>query len=171
MKTLSRILDGVEKVFIIILGILMAAMAGIMVYQVILRYIFHTPNVWAEEVVVYMFAWVCFLGSPVCMRRNSHLKVDFVLMKMPTKLRCIWQAIIIVVSCIFCMVVIPVSIPMVKQVLSQRSLGANIPMWIPYLSVPFGCAFMVLFGIEFFIKNMKETIAAFKAGSEKAGEK
>lgn len=170
LKAFSRVLDAIEKVFIIALGILLAVMSGVMFYQVVLRYVFNHPNVWAEEIVVYCFAWVCFLGAPVCVRRNSHLKVDFVLEQMPPKLRAIWQAIITLVGCVFCVIVIPVSIPMVTQVLDQISLGAHVPMWIPYLSVPFGCVFMLLFGIEFFFKNMKTIVEEFKA-SEKEGDK
>ena len=60
-KAYSRFLDRLEKLFLMILGLLLAAMTGIMVYQVVLRYLFHRPNVWAEEVVKFLFAWVCFV--------------------------------------------------------------------------------------------------------------
>lgn len=170
LKAYSRFLDVVEKVFLIILGLLLAAMTAIMVYQVILRYVFHHPNVWAEEVVKFMFAWVCFVGSPICMRHNSHLKVDFLLTKLPEGIRYIWQAVIVLISIAFAAAVVPISVPMVLQVVNQYSLGAHVPMWIPYLSVPFGGAFMALFGIELFLKTLEQHSRVKKCAVQKAGE-
>lgn len=167
LKAYSRFLDLLEKIFIIVLGLLLTAMTGIMVYQVVLRYLFHRPNVWAEEVVKFLFAWVCFVGAPVCMRRNSHLKVDFLLLKMPESIRYLWQSVIILLSIVFSAAIIPISIPMVQQVVGQYSLGAHVPMWLPYLSVPFGGVFLVVFGIELFLKTLG---AHFQVMKKKAGE-
>lgn len=167
LKAYSRFMDILEKTFIFLLGLLLIAMTGIMVYQVVLRYLFHRPNVWAEEVVKFLFAWVCFVGAPVCMRRNSHLKVDFLLLKMPENIRYLWQALIILLSIAFAAIIVPVSIPMVRQVVGQYSLGAHIPMWLPYLSVPFGGVFLVVFGIELFFKTLETHLQVTK---KKAGE-
>ena len=169
-KAYSRFLDAVEKVFLLILGLLLAAMTAIMVYQVILRVVFHHPNVWAEEVVKFMFAWVCFIGSPICMRHNSHLKVDFLLTKLPENIRYLWQAVIILLSIGFAAAIVPISIPMVTQVLDQYSLGAHVPMWIPYLSVPFGGVFMTIFGVELFLKTLEQHLQVRKGTLQKAGE-
>ena len=166
LKKYSRCLDIVEKIFLYILGILISAMTIIMVYQVILRYIFHRPNVWAEEIVKFLFAWVCFVGAPLCMRHNSHLKVDFLLTKLPRGISLLWQTIIVLLSCVFCAILVPVSIPMVTKVISKHSLGANVPMWIPYSSVTFGCFFMLVFGIELFIKQLTEYIEYLREKKE-----
>ncbi|MCI8652187.1 MAG: TRAP transporter small permease [Angelakisella sp.] len=166
-KAYSRFLDRLEKLFLMILGLLLAAMTGIMVYQVVLRYLFHRPNVWAEEVVKFLFAWVCFVGAPVCMRRNSHLKVDFLLLKLPESIRYLWQSVIVLLSIAFAAVIVPISIPMVRQVVGQYSLGAHVPMWIPYLSVPFGGVFLVVFGVELFFKTLE---AHLRVTGKKAGE-
>jgi TRAP-type C4-dicarboxylate transport system permease small subunit len=54
------------------LAIASAAMFG----QVIARYGFNAPIVWAEELATLMFAWITFLGAAVVQRDDSHLGID-----------------------------------------------------------------------------------------------
>ena len=78
-----------------------------------------------------------------------------------------WQSVIVLLSIAFAAVIVPISIPMVRQVVGQYSLGAHVPMWIPYLSVPFGGVFLVVFGVELFFKTLE---AHLRVTGKKAGE-
>ncbi len=87
LKAYSKFLDVVELICRKIIGILMALMVIAMCYQVVLRYIFSSSNIWSEEITRYMFVYVVLLGSFVAVRRNSHLQVDFLINLMHGKFK------------------------------------------------------------------------------------
>lgn len=65
-------------------------MTGALVYEVVSRYIFDRPTVWAYD-ITYMAAGALFmLGAAYALRNGSHVRADFLL----TALRPKWQAII-----------------------------------------------------------------------------
>ncbi len=55
---------------------LMAAMALLVIANVIARYAFNHSFVWAEELSRYMMIWGGFLGSGLVLRIGAHLAVD-----------------------------------------------------------------------------------------------
>lgn len=44
--------------------------------QVVSRYFFGRPIVWVEEVAVYSFIWVTFLGAGLAMKYDRHLRIN-----------------------------------------------------------------------------------------------
>ncbi len=70
-------------------------MMTVMVFgNVVLRYGFDTGIVFSEEVSRYLFVWVIFMGAIVAMRDRSHMRVDFVLLKLPP----LWRSACAVLS-------------------------------------------------------------------------
>jgi TRAP-type mannitol/chloroaromatic compound transport system permease small subunit len=69
---------------------LIVPMTGALVYEVVARYIFDAPTVWAYD-MTYMFAGSLFmLGSAYALRQGSHVRADFILSAMRPR----WQALI-----------------------------------------------------------------------------
>ena len=55
---------------------LIFTMVGIMLLQVILRYVFNAPLRWSEELARYIFVWITFLGVYLAYRKGAHLGLD-----------------------------------------------------------------------------------------------
>ena len=49
MDVMKKVLDKLEKALLILMGILLAVMVLSIFYQVLLRYVFQSANVWSEE--------------------------------------------------------------------------------------------------------------------------
>ena len=62
-----------EFVIIFLFSILVA----VVFYQVVARYIFNDPPSWTEELARYCQVWVILLASSICIRKSSHLAVDY----------------------------------------------------------------------------------------------
>lgn len=45
--------------------------------QVVARYVFNSPPAWTEEVARYCQVWLVLLTSSICIRKGSHLAVDY----------------------------------------------------------------------------------------------
>ena len=56
---------------------LFAALVAIVFYQVVSRYILSDPPSWTEELARYCQVWIILLTSSICIRKGSHLAVDY----------------------------------------------------------------------------------------------
>ncbi len=65
-------------------------MTGALVYEVVSRYIFDSPTMWAYDMTYMMAGTLFMLGSAYALRNGSHVRADFLL----TSLLPRWQALI-----------------------------------------------------------------------------
>lgn len=57
---------------------LMFPLTGIVFGEVILRYIFNAPTIWAYEMTEYLFGTLSIMGGAYCMRFDQHVRMDLV---------------------------------------------------------------------------------------------
>ena len=84
MKRLSSQLDAIlsSAIGMVLLGIFLLNM-----YQVGGRYLFGIGAVWIPDVTRFLFIWMVFLGTALMHMRGKHLVIDFVLLRLPARLR------------------------------------------------------------------------------------
>jgi len=46
--------------------------------QVVARYVFNQPPIWTEELARFCQVWIVLLASSICVRKGSHLAVDYI---------------------------------------------------------------------------------------------
>ncbi len=68
-----------EAVIVFLFVILVAAVF----LQVVARYAFNNPPTWTEELARYSQVWIIILASSICIRKGSHLAVDYLSHKFP----------------------------------------------------------------------------------------
>ena len=70
---------------------LIAAIIGLMAIitfaNVVARYIFNSNILWAQELTVFMFAWLVLLGACYAVKKSSHLGVDLLINSLSPGLR------------------------------------------------------------------------------------
>lgn len=79
-----------EAVIVFLFVILVAAVF----LQVVARYAFNNPPTWTEELARYCQVWIIILASSICIRKGSHLAVDYLSHKFPPFLNRFVQIII-----------------------------------------------------------------------------
>jgi TRAP-type transport system small permease protein len=62
---------------------LFAVLCIVVFGEVVARYLFNHPFFWSDEVTVYTFTWVAFLGSALALRDNRHIGISFFVEKLP----------------------------------------------------------------------------------------
>lgn len=70
MKIIRKAVEATIVSFFIIL-------VAAVFLQVISRYIFNRPPAWSEELARYCQVWIILLASSICIRKGSHLAVDY----------------------------------------------------------------------------------------------
>jgi TRAP-type C4-dicarboxylate transport system permease small subunit len=66
-------LGAVEDFFLVAVN---AIIAMIVIAAVVLRYAFHNPLTWGEELVVGLFTWMIFIGAASAVRTHLHIRID-----------------------------------------------------------------------------------------------
>lgn len=84
---MKRVSDLLERITEAIMAAMLAVMVGLVFGNVILRYIFSSGIVAAEEIARLMFVWLVFLGAALALRRQQHLGIDFLQSRLPVKVR------------------------------------------------------------------------------------
>ena len=130
----------------VIVGALILAGIAVNFANVIGRYVFLEPLIWADEAMVYIMVWTVFMGAVLVSFDGQHLKMDFFSILLPSPWKEIVNGIAAVSFLAVCAFVIPQSWTVVKFVwdFGQNSVVAEIPMVIPHFALLLGFALMFL---------------------------
>lgn len=115
--------------------------------DVVARYIFNSPTMWADEMAAYLLIAIVFLGLAQTLRTNNHIRIDVLTSLLPPHVRRVLEVIAHVVGFVFAIVLIAgawtrFSNFWVRHTLSDSSLMT--PLWMPMVPVIVGAA---VFGI------------------------
>lgn len=77
-------LDRLEETLI---ALIIGLMAIITFANVVARYIFNSNILWAQELTVFLFAWLVLLGACYAVKKSSHLGVDLLIDSLSSEMR------------------------------------------------------------------------------------
>jgi TRAP-type C4-dicarboxylate transport system permease small subunit len=130
----------------LILGTLILVGIAINFANVIGRYVFQAPIVWAEEIMIYIMIWAVLMGAVLVSWDSNHLKMDFFTLTLPSPLKESLNFVGAVVFLLVCVFVLPQSLKVVELMVrfDQRSVIARIPMAIPHGAILLGFFLMLV---------------------------
>ena len=70
-----------------IAGVCLSIMSVLVFYQVVMRYVFHRPTSWSDEIAVYAMLWSVYLSCSWAVRERAHIRVMNVINLFPGKAR------------------------------------------------------------------------------------
>ncbi len=77
---LARLLGTIDRISIIsgkIIAWLILPMSLSLVYEVIARYVFNAPTIWAGDISQILYGAFFMLGSAYALQRQQHIRTDF----------------------------------------------------------------------------------------------
>jgi TRAP-type C4-dicarboxylate transport system permease small subunit len=155
MKILKWLDDNIEKYVIIVIT---SVMTILLFLSIIFRFILHLPLAWTEEISLYGLVWLCYFGSSLAIKKNSHLKMEIVTTYLNKKWKKIFDILSDILFFAFALFVIYYVTKLTIDV-GQRGVVSSvlhIPRWIPYLGVPIAYTLMLIRLIQNIIKSIKE---------------
>jgi TRAP-type C4-dicarboxylate transport system permease small subunit len=88
----------------IVAGYSAALMAGIVTYDVVMRFYFRKPTMWVLETSEILLIIIIFCGAAYCLFRDGHVHIDLITSRFPRKMRDLSQLINGTLSFLFCLV-------------------------------------------------------------------
>lgn len=139
----------------------------IVVYEVLARYFFNAPTVWAYDMVYMLYGTLFMLGSAYALHKGAHIRTDFFWERWSIRTKGIIDAIAYVL--LFFPSLIVLFIISGQESLYAVSIGETSEQtaWRPYLwplkmVVPLTCLLLLIQGISETIKSL----FAWKTGIE-----
>ena len=123
-----------------IAGVALVSLAGVVLYDVICRYLLNSPSLWGHEISAYLMACVVLFGAAHTLSIDAHIRVDVIYDNLTGKRRAIADVVAWSVGTLFCAVLTYQSSVMAFRSFnnSARSFDLSIPLAIPQALVPAG---------------------------------
>lgn len=134
------------RLILLITAILVAAIVLITFGQVVLRYVFNSPQTWAEEVGRYLFVWITLLGASVAVARDSHIRLDAIVNLLPKVTKHPLDIFRRLVDILAAGLLLWAGI-----LVTGRNLHSvfytlpDVPRWLFYVAIPVGAGLMLIF--------------------------
>ena len=135
---------GVVTLPRLIIGSLILFGIAVNFANVLGRYLFLAPIVWAEEIMIYSMVWMVFIGAVLVSWDGHHLRMDFFSIMMPSPFKEIMNFTGVVCFLLVAIFVLPQTFTVTELMfrLDQRSVVAEIPMVIPHFAILLGFIMM-----------------------------
>lgn len=157
----DRIDRALAKIVDAILAALMVGLVGAVFTQVFSRYVIQDSVPWTEEVARYLLIYLTFVGAAVAVREHTHLRVDFLVVRLPQ----------VVQRMVGIVMTLGITISGVLLVVygysyTERSMGTISPAigesiaWI-YAAMPLAGALMVAYSIPSLLRQVAGREEAF----------
>ncbi|HSB72177.1 MAG TPA: TRAP transporter small permease [Candidatus Methylomirabilis sp.] len=151
------------------LGIL--AMGLILTYEVVCRYFFSAPTIWAQETSTYLYMWTMLAAASYTLQTGGHVHVDLVIERLPGRVKMLTEVATGAVGTIFCAIVSVQAYQMIAATLRFGKVSATplrVPLWIPqsallmgFVLLTFQFAFLILDRlVELKARGGKEGVSA-----------
>ena len=83
IRMLLTAIDRLADVLGIIAAICLAVLIGSMITEVIARYVFKSPTVWAFDVSTMSYGLLYIAAAGVALRKKQHIMIDFLFDRLP----------------------------------------------------------------------------------------
>lgn len=158
---MEQLFDKLDSTLCVLLVLLLAAMTLLIGSQVFARYLLNQPLYWTEELGRHLMVWMVFLASVICLRRGSHLNINFLEQRLGPKARMALGILMTVLLGYFFYLMIIHGWTLTQKTMGQRSSALHYPMGLVYAAMPVSGLLMFLINLE----NLVVSVAKFRHGN------
>ncbi len=141
--------------------------AGVMLsYEVIARYFFVRPTIWAAELSQVCLIWGTLIAAPWCLRQRRHIRITAVVARLPKRARLAAESLAMAAVAAFSAVVVVYGWSIFFDSFQRgRTTGSllDLPVWIVELAVPFGFAVLLVQAVMEMVRALRGKIAPAEA--------
>lgn len=136
--SLDRINNALEAASLFLIAIMV-----ILVWmQVFLRYVFNFSPFWCEATARFFMIWALLLGAAVVIRKDKHVRVDFLIEVIPPKAARVIEVVLAGITLVFLIVFTVWGLEAAITQYDVRSASIGFCMFWPYLILPISGLFM-----------------------------
>jgi TRAP-type mannitol/chloroaromatic compound transport system permease small subunit len=134
-------------------------MVAVLCYEVLLRYVFDAPTIWAHETTKQLFGMYSVLLGAYCLRYGHHVKIDLIYGAVPKRTRAIFDSITTLFIFLFLFLMLWRGVISAAESYRLGEVPHVIPfkplLWPMKASIPLAAALAFLQGIANWIRSLK----------------
>ena len=159
IATVARGLCAVGVVCVVAMMVLTTA-------DVVARYIFNSPTMWADEMASYLLIAIVFLGLAQNLRTDGHIRIDVVTNHVPQDVKRVLEVLAFAVAILFSIILIAGTWTRfhnfwIRNTLSDSPLMT--PMWIAMVPVVIGAVVLGIASVWGFITSLHALVGGTEA--------
>lgn len=150
-------------------AVLMAATGVMLTYEVVARYFFVRPTIWAAELSQLCLIWGCLLAMAHLLTLRRHITVNAVTSLLPGGAQRVCAMLAFVVVIVFSAIVAFWGFDIFHESFTRgRTTGSllNLPVWIAEASVPIGFGLLALQGVVELLRMRSSEVTSLGATHE-----
>lgn len=148
MEALHKIRKGMNVVVSTICIVLFAVMVIVGTYQIVTRFIFNSPSTVSEELLTYTFAWMAIFSSAYVFGKRDHMRMTFIVDKLPKAQRKILEIAIEILIIAFAVVVLVYGgFTIMGLTMTQKTASLGVMMGVIYSVVPICGILIAIYGV------------------------
>ncbi|TVM16891.1 TRAP transporter small permease [Oceanidesulfovibrio indonesiensis] len=161
----KRILNDLEEG---IISFLLASMTLLVFVEVILRFVFNTGLMWAQEMTLLLSAWMVLFGVSYGVKVGSHIGVDAIVRLLPRNAKRVVSAIACLLAMVYCVLIIKGSY---VYLMKMRMIGLEmedlpVQRWIAQSILVIGMLLLGFRLVQLFIRILRDKADGFSLHDE-----
>ncbi len=151
---LSDFIFTVEKVLAVLFcSILLVTLSA----GVAFRYFLNSPLSWSDEIAIFSLVWLTFIGGSMGIKLQRSASVTILMDKLQGPVRKVLMVVSTLAVFLFGCYIFALSVQWIMSptILLQKSNSLQLPMIIPYLSVPVGFFFILIHALDIVLKTFQ----------------
>jgi TRAP-type C4-dicarboxylate transport system permease small subunit len=145
------------------------ALTLIITYEVVMRYVWNKPTMFADEIASYLMVGIVFLGMPHTLSQGAHVQIDILTGLMPTRLKLIFEIICDAVSVAFAGILVAGAWYKFENYWSRGTVSDTIlytPMYLPAIPLVIGAIAFALVASIALVRHVQLALTGAALESE-----
>ena len=161
MKKFLKFIDRMNELIGKAISYLILILVGVIVYEIVARYFFNSPTIWAHEISQMVYgAYVILLGGYL-QQRKGHVNVDILYLRFKPRTRAIIDLFTWLLFFAFCGVILVKGGEMAWDSFLYREADSTVfapPIYPLKMLIPLGGLLLLLQGLVKYIGDLKLAI-------------
>ena len=162
-------IDRLSNLFGRLGDVLLVAIAAMLTYEVIARYIFLAPTEWTQDVAVTLQIWFTYLGMALVLRQRQMIRISAFLSIAGPRIRYVLEGVALVVIGSFSLIALFKGYDMIMDSIAlgrRQPTMLALPNWIAELPIVVGFALLFLQSLIDLVRLPFGPPPTFSAGGE-----
>ncbi|HSA77683.1 MAG TPA: TRAP transporter small permease subunit [Nitrospirota bacterium] len=165
----ERLTDRIGKMF----SFLIYPMMFVLLHEVVLRYAFNRPTIWASELSALFYGVYFLIGGVYALRRRAHINVEIFYARLSERGKAIVDLVTWNLFYFFAFVLFWQGVGFAWNSIATLEVSNTIwgpPIWPVKIFVPFSAALLILLGFSKTIDDVITVITGHARTREKSAE-
>lgn len=138
---MGRFIDRLSDSFATLSAWMFFAIGGMITYEVIARYLFLSPTIWAEEMSQFFQIWATYLAAAYVLRHRRLIVIEFFIVRLSPGWKKVSEAFSLVIIALFSLTAIWYGTDILLESIVQgrnTSTMLGVPKWMTESAIPIG---------------------------------